>query len=253
MIGCAASVVLLLTNESARVYLGACWRQQVLASVTGKRDGVDGIVQHLNILRYLAHDLLLPMLVAAVLVALARWRGRRRPILAAAGTDAVARAGWFSLLTALSASLPLVACPKQHGHYTAPSWPFYAFALALASLPSLWGLMPRLAWLATERAHGAVRWGALAFASCGVVAVACSYGGVYRDRDIIRQSDQIAAAFGRGAVVGVAAPSWRRLAGDEQLRLHAYCYRDHRISLWSTCRRRSRCRSICECICRTHA
>jgi 4-amino-4-deoxy-L-arabinose transferase-like glycosyltransferase len=237
--GCALSLSLLLLSTAARDYLGEYWHQQVLASVRGERDSGHGLWSHLKIVGFLAKNLQFSVLLTAIAMLAARLVAPRqateRESTERESTDpeqGCGGAAWFFLLTALSASLPLVACPKQHGHYTAPSLPFYALALALWCLRDVQVVVARLAWLAETRPQTWLRRG-IGVAIVLILAISVGqYGRPYRDREIMRVSNQVAHAAGARAIVAVMPRSWDRLADHEQLRLHAYLYRDHSISLW---------------------
>jgi 4-amino-4-deoxy-L-arabinose transferase-like glycosyltransferase len=226
---CFCSLALVLLPAVSREYLGTYWHQQVLASVTGRREGVRALSGHLKILLLLARSLQIAVLLTGIVLLAARLAPKTPRI------DREPRqtgAAWFCLLTALSASLPLIACPKQHGHYTAPSWPFYAFALALWCLPALTALLPRLAWLGAARPQALLRCGMASAMAVALVYAVGHYGLPFRDQQIIQMSDQVAQAAGPHATVAVTPESWNRLADYEQFNLHAYLYRDHYISLW---------------------
>ncbi len=231
LIGCLAPLALVMATEAAREYLGLYWRQQVLASVSGAHDGVWSLFGQLKILGFLLRDLQFALLFAVLLAGagfLAQQRRRPSPC------DMVAAPSWrFCLLTARSASLPLVACPKQHGHYTAPSWPFFAMAMAMGLRPGLLALLNWAKLWAKPRWLAGLR---IATAAAMLVTVGYSvrdYGEVYRDADIIRRSDQIASCVGHHGIAVIEPDSWARVPSYDQLRLHAYLFRDHCVSLWS--------------------
>lgn len=223
----AGALGCLLLSSEARSYLHDYLQVQVLASVAGQRDAVTAFPGRLSILLFLAKDLLMPGGLAG-LIFLAGWRSGL-----AARDPRLAGPAWFCLLTGLSASLPLMASPKQHGHYTAPSWPYFCFALALACLPAAQSLAARLEPLTKRPVQRKLRWlaaGAIVFALGKTVLYA---GTPYRDRSVIRVADSLAQAAGAHTTVAVVPASWNRITGDEQLQLHAYLYRYHFISLWS--------------------
>ncbi len=231
---CACWLALVLLPEVSREYLDTYLHQQVLASVMGRREGVRALSGHLKILFLLAKSLQMAVVFTGIVLLATRLVlktpfGKRISL-----EPRQAGPGWFCLLTALSASLPLIACPKQHGHYTAPSWPFYAFALALWCLPGVSALLPRLAaWLGGARSQVLLGCGMASAMAVALVYAVGHYGIPFRDQEIIQMSNQVARVVGPHATVAVMPESWDRLEDHEQLNLHAYLYRDHFISLWA--------------------
>jgi 4-amino-4-deoxy-L-arabinose transferase-like glycosyltransferase len=228
VVSCAGSFAIILSADVSREYWQTYWRQQVMASLQADREGLaSSFVGQLRILQFLAEDLTVGVAIAAMLTLLAPrrfWMALRDPRLATPLA--------FCLLTAFSASLPLVASPKQHGHYTAPSWPFFAFALALGCLPAVLALLPRLVWLDDRRGRMLLRSIAAAVTLIAAGYGAARFGGCHRDRSDIEASDAIARAVGPQVIIAVPHEVWDRIGGDRQFRLHAYLYRDHYISVW---------------------
>lgn len=215
-----------LIDSQAREYLHAYWQGQVLASVSGQRDAILSFPGRFTILFFLAKHLVIPGGMAASIF-VAGWLSGLAP-----RDPRLAGPTWFCLMTGLSASLPLMASPKQHGHYAAPSWPYFCFALALACLPAAQSLVARLERIVGARTQLALRVlvaGAVVFAVGQMVLYA---GKPYRDRGNIRIADSLAQATGTHATVAVLPSSWHRLTQDDQLQLHAYLYRFYFISLW---------------------
>ncbi len=224
----AGSFGIVLIPEASREYLAVYWHQQIVASVLGHREGVSSLAGHFNILRSVARELAIPVLVAGSLQLLAR----RRTGPMAAGARLVGPT-WFCLLTALSASVPLTLSPKQAGHYAAPSWPYYAFAVALWCVPAAADLLSRVHWLAIPRWHQWLRCCAGAIVITTALISALNYGRCLRDASLIETADQLAREVSAPATVVVSTRSWRQLPTTDQLKLHAYCYRYHSISLFA--------------------
>jgi len=139
---------LVLLQPAAREYLVHYFQTQVIASVRGQRELVASHLGRAYILSHLAHQLTHPLIFAAALVGLGRlgagnWfraRPSGSPSDSPARLEQVATAGpvvGFLLLTAMSASLPIMISQKQWGHYAIPSFPFFALALAAWCAPSM--------------------------------------------------------------------------------------------------------------------
>ncbi|HEV3138148.1 MAG TPA: glycosyltransferase family 39 protein, partial [Pirellulales bacterium] len=223
----AGSLGLLLTSEQAREYLGMYWQQQVLASMRGQRETVISGDGHFRILILMVRELAMPTVMACGVMLLAR-----KQRVAEALRPALSGPRWFCLLTALSASLPIVVSPKQHGHYATPSWPFFSFALALWCLPAMLDLLPSLTWLARSRPQMLLRSIAGAVVGCTALIAVLGYGKCCRDQTVIEAVDRVAQYVGPDTVVQAPLGSWESLGIDNHLGLHAYLQRFHRISLF---------------------
>lgn len=217
----AAAVGLILAESAPREFLSAYVKQQIVNSLQGRRETVDSPLGQLALLWTLCFQDLLPCgLLAGGSVLWARWR---RAVPADLGLRG---ATWFCLLTAASASIPIMISPKQSAYYAAPSWPFYTMALALWCLPSVDALITQ----ATARATSfrATRW-LRATAACAiglVVAISPLWAGtMIRDRQIIQDVERI-ARFIEPHTTLVAAPEM-----ENEWSLQAYLYRLHYISV----------------------
>ena len=216
-----AGAAAVLQNADARQFVREYWQQQVVASLSGQREIVASTFGRLFIFVSLANALLVPAAIAVLSVAIARWRK-----LECAGAVVLGRPVLFCLLTGLSASLPLAISPKQRGFYTAPSWPFFALALALWCAPAMLALLDRhYSTAQAPRRH--LVWRMFA----GVVAIAASVvaivlaGAAQRDR----------AALADAAAIAQHVPPHTTLTVTPGLgpsgAMHAYLYRTHYISV----------------------
>lgn len=215
VIGAAA----VLLDADARQYMHDYWQQQVVASLSGRREVVGSALGRLFIIKSLISALLLPAVLAAAGVLLAR------RLKLPNAEERLTRQALFSLLTGLSASLPLAVSPKQLSFYCGPSWPFFALALALWSAPSWSGLID---WhYATTRSARRHRfWQTLASATMiGVVAYAVVVAGkCERDRDALADADAVAQHVPPHTTISLAPELGYSGA------LHAYLARGYYIS-----------------------
>ncbi|MBI3837472.1 MAG: hypothetical protein HY288_06015, partial [Planctomycetia bacterium] len=215
---------LVLISAPAREYLAGYWQQQIASSLRGEREGVVSIAGHLNIVIWLTRELSIPAGIVGSLMLFARWRYGLT-----AGEAPPTRPTWFCLLTALSASLPIMISPKQGGHYVAPSWPFYMFALALWCVPALVELSSRLA---SWSRHALLRYGAGAIVASTVLFSGLTYGTCSRDQRLIDLVNQVGRQVPPQSIVAVPSDSWYKFSTSERLLIHAYLHRCHGISIW---------------------
>jgi hypothetical protein len=135
----------LLLHSPAYHFLNTYFHSQVEASLAGSREVYATRLGHFAPIGKIARELCVPALIAIGLTMWARRRRRAGRIESAptqiVGNNALRAALYFSLLTAASASLPIMISPKQLGHYVAPSYPFYAMALAIACAEAVAYLM----------------------------------------------------------------------------------------------------------------
>lgn len=189
----AALLGVLLLNAPAYQFLSIYFHSQVEASLASNREIYATRLGHLAPIGKIARELCAPMLIAAGLRIWARWRRRDADVETARlefGKHRVTRAAlYFALLTAASASLPIMISPKQLGHYVAPSYPYYALALAIMCSNAVEYLVNagrnqvRAALLSYR-----LRWlcGVLI---CATVVVACVLAGrPGRDKDVYRDT-----------------------------------------------------------------
>lgn len=107
-------------------------KQQVIKSVQGDRE----TIERTFILQKLAMELSIVLFFAL----LAWFISKRKGI----NTRAYSKHSRFFLLTALSASLPIMISPKQSGFYALPSLPFFALSAALYAAPVVKSLTDRI-------------------------------------------------------------------------------------------------------------
>ena len=119
----AVALVLMGGNES-HDFLAKWWHHQVVRSLQGVREQVISRLGQFKLLWGLAQDLAPPAAIAATCVYLAR---RNAPEAVSGDLRPAAR---FALLTAMSASLPIMISPKQTGYYAAPRGRFIAWRWA---------------------------------------------------------------------------------------------------------------------------
>jgi 4-amino-4-deoxy-L-arabinose transferase-like glycosyltransferase len=220
----AVSLSALLMSEDARSYLGVYWHEQVVSSLLGERERVGSVFGRLNIVMRILRELRIPLAAAGGLLVAAR-------VLEPSTPGAKFRAPmWFCLLTALSASLPIALSPKQGGHYSAPSWPYYSFAVALWCVGGALVLAPRAARLVSGRP----RWWIAGTVACGMLpllAAVVNYGQSLRDREVIDAAHQLASGVEPGSTL-MPIERWNDLSTSDQLKLHVYLYRYHQVSLF---------------------
>jgi hypothetical protein len=173
----------------------------------------------------LARNLAVPSLIVGSLLVISRWS-----IGPAAGVGRPAGPMWFCLLTALSASLPIALSPKQGGHYVAPSWPFFMFALVLWGMPAVVELSSRLAvW----NRHTLLRCGAGAIVAGTVLFSALTYGTCGRDQRLIDVVNQVGQRVAPRSTIAVPSESWYKFNTGERLLIHTYLYRYYQVSIWT--------------------
>jgi hypothetical protein len=228
------------------VFLAEYFHKQVVKSLQGRREIVQSPLGQWSLLWTLfIHDLLPSAALAAGCV----FWARRQASGGATGILPVQKAGgpqhwrdasgthqdlsdarrgplWFCLLTAASASIPIVISPKQSAYYAAPSWPFYTMGLALWCLPAVQALLSRAStrggW---ERTTWRVRSIALAAMGLTVLFSPLWAGTYHRDRQVMLDVERIARVVEPHATLVVP------LAMEHEWSLEAYLYRGHFISL----------------------
>jgi 4-amino-4-deoxy-L-arabinose transferase-like glycosyltransferase len=221
----AISLGLLLIPTAAREYLSGYWQQQIVSSLRGEHGRVLSIAGHLNIVLLLARNLAIPTLIVGILLVASRWQFGRT-----AGEVRPTGPMWFCLLTALSASLPIALSPKQGGHYVAPSWPFFMFALVLWGMPAVVELSSRLAlW----NRHMLLRYGAGMTVGGTVLFSALTYGTCGRDQRLIDVVNQVGERVEPHQIVAVPSDSWYQFNTGERLLIHTYLHRYCQVSIWT--------------------
>ncbi len=223
----AAVIAMVLIPAACREYLVAYWHQQVVSSMLGHRERIGSWVGQFDIMVLIINELRIPILVTGAVVLASRIASGvrlrdprlRGPML-------------FCLLTALSASLPLVASPKQAEHYAAPSWPFYIFAVVVCCQPAARDLTSRIARLKRPRMHRALRFGTYGIVAVTAAISVLNYGRCARDESLIRSADQLASGIPAQSTLLVSSESWNQMDPGDQLKLHVYLYRYHEISIF---------------------
>lgn len=216
----AAAIGLVLANPDAREFISAYLQKQVVSSLEGARETTDSSLGRFHLAWALCIDLLLSAVIAGALVA---WRRSHRPSVA---SDGLLRPAAFCLLTALSASLPIMISPKQSAFYAAPSWPFYTMALALWCLPAVASLGER--WMAAARFVRSARRVQVVAAGSMLLVVFLSplwVGMTFRDEELIRDVERLGQIVGPHTTLDIGS------ALEKKWSLQAYLYRQHYISL----------------------
>ena len=241
-------------HQPAREYLSTYFDKQVLISLQGARETKVSSWGRFYLVWSLILDLLCTGALAVALVAwgraggrglVVRPRGSRRgvgrstqPSSRAQADGRLSTGGWglgttslrgplaFCLLTALSASLPIMISPKQSAYYAAPSWPFFCMALAIWCLPAVAALTEDWAARASyARTSSWLRIAALGAAALAVVLSPLWYGRALRDAQLVRDVDCIARLVDPRDKI-VMGPTI-----EGKWSLGAYLYRKHFISL----------------------
>jgi hypothetical protein len=220
----AAIFGLVLLNRASSDYVGKYLHEQLFASLAGRREVVDSALGRFDIVAKLLRETVLPTAIAG-LIFFAALRGgyRRSPFKI---TDR--RLFAFCLLTAASASLPIIASPKQSGHYAFPSYAFYAMAIAIWCAPAvnyLLGDNPEtddvgeLSGAICQRSeaprnevgrcgpncmHKAIRWSAALCISALIALSIALAGRPQRDAEVYRDTQSLGRLLPRASVVGLS-------------------------------------------------
>jgi 4-amino-4-deoxy-L-arabinose transferase-like glycosyltransferase len=205
-----ACAVILLTTPASHESLTRYFNQQVMAALAGRRE-VSG--SSFTIVVELLQGVWLPIaIVAAITIAGARaWS---RP---SAHDRRIALA--FTLI-GLAGTLPILASPKQSGHYLMPAVPFYAIAAGALMMPTVSGLARRMSG---TRAALAVKVVAVMLALGAFAAMPLRV--LERDPQRLAALDGLAPFAPRGATVGICA------AANSDWVLHAWLQRRFAMSL----------------------
>lgn len=144
-------------------------KQQVVKSVQGDRE----TIERTFILQKLSMELCIVIFFALLAWLIAKRRG--------ISTRLYSPHSRFFLLTALSASLPIMISPKQSGFYALPSLPFFALSAALYAAPVVKSLTGRIN---TSRLSFKIVQAMLATAIVSIVAASVArFGKPGRDKD----------------------------------------------------------------------
>lgn len=206
-------------HAPARESLTAYFDSQVMASLLSERSYENHHrTSRLYIVRR-AFEVLIPgLLITALLIGIARWRGYVKEW----GNGAVKAAGVF-LLLGVAASLPLAVSPKQSFYYLLPSMGYFALGLGLLAAPEVAWFLERPVGKRTRMIMNVVA-GILLVVALGNTAR--HWGEVTRrDRTVVNDVDQMSTVVPRGAVIGSV--------GDIGS-IVSYSFRIHQLSLDTT-------------------
>jgi 4-amino-4-deoxy-L-arabinose transferase-like glycosyltransferase len=219
LLWCCALAAALCCYEPARQFLNDYFHDQLVSSLAGKR-----IIQHGR--WYLAWRTLTALALPATLALLIAAWGNRRSALASCELAQSRRLAWFYLLTALSASVPLLLSPRQSAMYAAPSYPFYVLALALHCWPGALALQAGVLKFLSSRMNYRAAIAALAILLLAALLRSSSnYGVIVRDRELLNAVARIQAAVPARSLIAMSEDLWC----DFQLR--AYLCRSRHVSL----------------------
>lgn len=212
-------VVGLWGYDPARQLLTSYFHDQVMSSLAGER-----IPQHGR--WYLVYKTLAALaLPAVVALIIAAW-GRRRTDAQLHENGKMQRNSLFFLLTALSASMPLLLSPRQSGMYAAPSYPFFILALSAWCWPGMMPLQFRLAtWATSERNFRLAVGGFAALVIFAGIVSINRYGVIARDKELLSDIARIQTLIPARSTVATS-PALR-----QNYVLAAYLARQHYISL----------------------
>ena len=199
---------LVLLQPAARECISEYLHQQLLPSLAGQR-GLTLDWGQFYILKAIQINLRVPALATVVVILIDYLRRRyvaqgSQPSSPASDMALPTRAFLFSLMTAASASLPIILSPKQLTHYAFQSYPFFALALALSCAPALERLLSAAKLKSTQRAHRLIR----ASAGATVVVLACVStvvaGRPHVDEERLHDTFVLGRLLPSGTVVGTS-------------------------------------------------
>ncbi|HEV2972045.1 MAG TPA: glycosyltransferase family 39 protein [Pirellulales bacterium] len=225
----AAALWLICLLPGAADYLDKYLHEQLFASLRGQREVVGSALGRFDIVWKMLKELILPTTVAGGLI----WGARRGvvrsresipsastsvhggeaasnslplPLGEGRGEGATANrsALAFCLLTAASASFPIVASPKQSGHYAFPSYAFYALAIALWCAPAV------IQWMAGAgkpaamiRRHRLLRYAAASVLALLGIATCAMAGRPHRDQGVYHDALVLGKILPKSSIVGL--------------------------------------------------
>ena len=196
----AGAAGMILFMPGAADYLNKYLHEQLLASLDGRREVVASTLGRLDIVWKISRELAAPAVIAIGLIVAARRRGFRSSDENRADPRAIA----FCLLTAASASLPIIASPKQSGHYAFPSYAFYALAIALGSAPAVVHLLSGRIVSLPIRGHRLLRLTSV-IALVALGAASCALAGrPQREKQVYEDTIAVGRLLPRGSVVGLS-------------------------------------------------
>ncbi len=223
------TVLVVLMPPPARQYAVEYWHGQIVRSMLGQRETVSTFAGRFEVLRVFFVEMLPALAIVGLgLLALTRWLVGRIP-----ADAALARPAWFCLLMGLAGSLPLMISVKQSAHYTAPSVPYLLFAIALFCVPCVLELMNLGARPLTARIRLLQDGSMACIVGASLAMAGLDFGALARDDQLIRAADELATHASAGRTIQLTAESWRGMRPANRLKLHAYLYRYHRVSLFA--------------------
>lgn len=210
---------LLWQHPPARESLTAYFDSQVMASLLSERSYENHHrTSRLYIVRR-AFEVLIPgMLITALLIGIARWRGYAKDW----GNGSV-KAAWIFLLLGGAASLPLAVSPKQSFYYLLPSMAYFAMGLGLLVAPEVAWFLERPMGKRTRRIMNVA----------AVVLLVVALGNTARHWGIVNRRDQV--VLHDISLMNEILPAGTTVATVGNIEpLVSYCYRTHRVSLDTT-------------------
>jgi 4-amino-4-deoxy-L-arabinose transferase-like glycosyltransferase len=220
----ALCLALVFSQPEPREFFAIYLRQQVFDSLQGQREIAPSSLGRFALLIGLAQDLWFTGGIACAVL----YAHRRRTHRAAAPElrGAFQFFGWM----ALAASLPIMISPKQTAYYTAPSWPFYALALAALSCDAVHGLIEQAsARKAYETWLVWLRRGAIGALAASILSLPLLSGRYLRDRELLENVERIGHVVGPHGTIEIGPSLERRWD------LHAALFRWHYITVTSDC------------------
>jgi 4-amino-4-deoxy-L-arabinose transferase-like glycosyltransferase len=190
---------LILLMPGAGDYLGRYLHEQLFASLEGRREVVASALGRFDIVWKIIRELIVPGFAAFGLIFVARRLGVGRCEENRADSRAIA----FCLLTAASASLPIIASPKQSGHYAFPSYVFCALAIALWCAPAVIHLLTKAGDAAIVRRHRLLRF-ASAIVLIALGAASYAFAGRPQRDNVYQDTIALGRVLPRASVVGLS-------------------------------------------------
>ena len=131
---------IVILNNDAKICFINYFNQQVIASLTGKREGSLGIKQFKTLITLI--NTILPMMIITLIVVAANFKNKKIKI----DKNAV-----LLFVIALSASLPIAVSPKQRDFYFVACVPYYAIAAAGIFVETLKEKMEKISYKSVLR------------------------------------------------------------------------------------------------------
>jgi hypothetical protein len=206
--------LLILLNDNANYALTKYFNGQFISSITGKGE----VTGHYYILARLGSEIAIIGGLAIIFFIISK-----KMKLKFCSLDIK----WFVffLLTGLSAILPILISPKQHGYYMIPGFPYLAISAAILIYPAIgkWAEFidskKQLLWKRINIVSILILAGALIF-------IVLKYSGkIGRDKEIIAVTRMIGEHVPSGSSVLICHETFENWA------LHAYAQRYYKINL----------------------